>query len=175
MPPPSNGKSQSANGQQGDQKPPKLPPRDFERKQKQSKQSSKKSSKNAPKDAEVENHYGGIGSNARHFGLRPFHRNPSSQLTTVRLVPFADDPYYSGFSARVPNYAKRQSSLPMPNQVPFKSTYNQQEFHARKVPSSGFLNSFLKTPNVIHSRTASYQSYYGSLGKLKRLSSARAG
>lgn len=49
--------------------------------------------------------------------------------------------------------------------MPFKSTYNQQEFQARKVPSSGFLNSFLKTPNVIHSRTASYQSYYGSLGK----------
>lgn len=81
---------------------------------------------------------------------------------------FKDDPYYSGFSARVPNYAKRQTSLPMPNQVPFKSNgvYNTNDvFHARKVPSSGFLNSFLKTPNVIHSRTASYQSYYGSLGK----------
>lgn len=136
----SNGKSPPA-AAQSDQKPPKLPPRDFERKQNKSKQTSKKS-KNPPKDVEEENNYG-LGNNARHF----------------------DDPYYSGFSARVPNYAKRQSSLPMPNQMPFKSNYNNQDFHSRKVPSSGFLNSFLKTPNVIHSRTAQYQSFYGSLGE----------
>ncbi|OTF80794.1 hypothetical protein BLA29_013032 [Euroglyphus maynei] len=48
--------------------------------------------------------------------------------------------------------------------MPFKSAYNQSDFHSRKVPTSGFLNSYLKSPNIIHSRTASYQSYYGSLG-----------
>ncbi|KAJ6223298.1 hypothetical protein RDWZM_001843 [Blomia tropicalis] len=146
---PPNGKSSSSNGS-NEPKPPKLPPRDFERKQKQSKSSmlSKKNKNQTSKD--VENHYGLLGPNAN-----------SRQF---------DDPYYSGFSARVPNYAKRQTSLPMPNQVPFKSNgvYNTNDvFHARKVPSSGFLNSFLKTPNVIHSRTASYQSYYGSLGKIR--------
>lgn len=90
----------------------------------------------------------------------------------------ADDPYYSGFSARVPNFAKKSSNNNNNNNhvsssslmattnmtIPFKSAYNQSDFHSRKVPTSGFLNSYLKSPNIIHSRTASYQSYYGSLG-----------
>ncbi|KPM08115.1 hypothetical protein QR98_0066290 [Sarcoptes scabiei] len=84
-----------------------------------------------------------------------------------------DDPYYSGFSARVPNFARKTNGNltsygnPQPL-MPFKSSYNHPDFHSRKVPTSGFLNSFLKSPNVIHSRTASYQSYYGSLGLSKR-------
>nr|XP_046914482.1 uncharacterized protein LOC124495198 [Dermatophagoides farinae] len=160
-PPTSNGSTNNSKNKSSsdDPKPPKLPPRDFERKNKSRLLSSSKkfSSKNQlPKDTEDENQY----------SIMPLNNNPRT----------FDDPYYSGFSARVPNFAKKSSTQNQHNastlmatsnmaNMPFKSAYNQSDFHARKVPTSGFLNSYLKSPNILHSRTASYQSYYGSLGE----------
>ncbi|XP_027199007.2 uncharacterized protein LOC113793182 [Dermatophagoides pteronyssinus] len=163
QPPLSSNGSNNHNSKNNDPKPPKLPPRDFERKNKSRlllSSTKKSSTKNQlPKDQDDENQY----------SIRPLNNNPRT----------FDDPYYSGFSARVPNFAKKSSNNNNNNNhvsssslmattnmtIPFKSAYNQSDFHSRKVPTSGFLNSYLKSPNIIHSRTASYQSYYGSLGE----------
>ncbi|KAF7494497.1 hypothetical protein SSS_06550 [Sarcoptes scabiei] len=182
----------------GGPKPPKLPPRDFERKNKSKLLSTKKASKhnkNGDEENDKNNNNHSNSNNNKNNSDSKSHSNKHSKngdsnnnnnnnnnsknkkdengyssLLAGNNPRVYDDPYYSGFSARVPNFARKTNGNltsygnPQPL-MPFKSSYNHPDFHSRKVPTSGFLNSFLKSPNVIHSRTASYQSYYGSLGE----------
>jgi hypothetical protein len=154
---------------QTEPKPPKLPPRDFERNRDKGKSATKKtknSQKSKPnQDYQEENIYS-IGQNPRHFGkyytrkiIDVSNDYELSNCLFFMIINIIDDPYYSGFSARVPNYAKR-TSMPMSSHA---QQTKQYDYHMRKVPSSGFLNSYLKSVPQ-HSRSASYQSFYGSLG-----------
>ncbi|CAG2120900.1 unnamed protein product, partial [Medioppia subpectinata] len=139
---------------QSEPKPPKLPPRDFEKNRDKardkSRDANKKHSKNSTTNTNPKVHT---------LGPKPDYQEENIYSLGQQSRQL-DDPYYCGFSARVPNFAKRQPMSPKAQQ-PSAGQYGYG-YHMRKVPSSGFLNSYLKTiPN--HSRSASYGSFYGSL------------